>query len=65
VRRDRISDAMREHEAMVDALRRRAANELGQLMYDHMLSKCDAVCEYFREHSQEPAETTIPADADD
>lgn len=56
VRRDRISDAMREHEAMVDALRRRSANELGQLMFDHMMSKCDAVCEYFREHSQTPAE---------
>lgn len=65
VRRDRISDAMREHEAMVDALRRRDANQLGQLMYDHMQSKCDAVCEYFREHSQAPAETTAPADADD
>jgi len=65
VRRDRISDAMREHEAMIDALRRRSANELGQLMYDHMQSKCDAVCEYFREHPQTSAEMASLAASDD
>ena len=50
LRRDRLSDAMREHEAMVDALRRRNGEELSKLMFDHMRGKCDAVCEYMREH---------------
>jgi len=49
VSRDRLSDAMREHEAMVDALRRRDGERLGRLMYDHMRGKCEAVCEYLHE----------------
>jgi DNA-binding GntR family transcriptional regulator len=48
VRRDRLGDAMREHEQIVDALRRRAADELGMLMFEHMQRKCDATCEYLR-----------------
>jgi len=51
VRRDRLSDAMREHEEIVDALRRRAGEELGALMFEHMRRKCEAVCEYLREQS--------------
>ena len=51
VRRDRLGDAMREHEQIVDALRRRAADELGMLMFEHMHRKCDAVCEYLREQA--------------
>ena len=51
VRRDRLSDAMREHEEIVDALRRRAGEELGTLMFEHMRRKCEAVCEYLREQS--------------
>lgn len=50
VRRDRLSDAMREHEAIVDALRRRDGEQMSQLMYDHMRKKCEAVCEYLQEH---------------
>jgi DNA-binding GntR family transcriptional regulator len=50
VRRDRLSDAMREHEQIVDALRRRDAHALGMLMFEHMQSKCEAVCEHLREH---------------
>ncbi len=46
---ERLSDAMREHEAIIDALRRRAGEELGLLMFDHMCRKCDAVCAYVRE----------------
>jgi DNA-binding GntR family transcriptional regulator len=49
VRRDRLSDAMREHEQMVDALRRRAGDELSLIMFEHMRRKCEAVCEYLRE----------------
>jgi DNA-binding GntR family transcriptional regulator len=48
IRRDRLGDAMREHEQIVDALRRRAADELGLLMFEHMQRKCDAVCEYLQ-----------------
>ncbi|MDB5547649.1 MAG: GntR family transcriptional regulator [Tardiphaga sp.] len=49
--RDRLSDAMREHEGMIDALRRRAGEELGLLMYAHMQTKRDAVCEFMREQA--------------
>jgi DNA-binding GntR family transcriptional regulator len=63
VRRDRLSDAMREHEQIVDALRRRAVDELGMLMFDHMQRKCDAVCEYWREQLLQPAGTTDAASA--
>src|SRR5260370_34113817 len=56
VRRNRLSEAMREHEQIVDALRRRDADELGMLMFRHMQSKCDAVCEYLREEAQTVAE---------
>jgi DNA-binding GntR family transcriptional regulator len=56
VRRDRLGDAMREHEQIVDALRRRSADELGLLMFRHMQSKCEAVCEYVRDQQQ--AEST-------
>jgi DNA-binding GntR family transcriptional regulator len=52
VRRDRLGEAMREHEQIVDALRRRDADELGMLMFRHMHRKCDAVCEYLREEAQ-------------
>ncbi|HWL91975.1 MAG TPA: GntR family transcriptional regulator [Phycisphaerae bacterium] len=48
VGRDRLGDAMREHEQIVDALRRKAGDELGMLMFEHMQRKCDAVCEYLR-----------------
>jgi DNA-binding GntR family transcriptional regulator len=46
LQRDRLSDAMREHEGILDALRRRAGDELGLLMLRHMQGKCEAVCEY-------------------
>ena len=64
VHRDRLGDAMREHEQIVDALKRRSADELGLLMFQHMRGKCDAVCEYLREQQQtesarEPAAAAI------
>jgi DNA-binding GntR family transcriptional regulator len=61
VRRDRLSEAMREHEQIVDALQRRDADELGMLMFRHMQSKCDAVCEYLREEAQTVDEPPAPA----
>jgi DNA-binding GntR family transcriptional regulator len=52
VRRDRLGDAMREHEQIVDALRRRSADELGLLMFEHIRSKCEAVWEYLRSRNR-------------
>lgn len=52
VHRDRLGDAMREHEKIVDALKRRSADELGLLMFQHMQGKCEAVCEYLRDQQQ-------------
>jgi DNA-binding GntR family transcriptional regulator len=60
VRRDRLSEAMREHEQIIDALRRRDADELGMLMFRHMQSKSEAVCEYLREEAQRVAEPPAP-----
>ena len=31
-------------------LRRRDGDQMSRLMFDHMRKKCDAVCEYMREH---------------
>jgi len=52
---DRLGDAMREHEAILDALRRRAGEELGLKMFDHMQKKREAVCKYLREQSSASA----------
>jgi DNA-binding GntR family transcriptional regulator len=60
VRRDRLGDAMREHELIVDALRRRSPDELGLLMFQHMQGKCDAVCEYLRDHQQRELKAAAP-----
>ncbi|MQT15508.1 GntR family transcriptional regulator [Rhizobiales bacterium Sp-1] len=37
--RDRWSEAMREHEAILDALRRRAGPELGEILFQHLRNK--------------------------
>jgi DNA-binding GntR family transcriptional regulator len=64
VHRDRIGDAMREHEQIIDALKRRSADELGLLMFQHMQGKCAAVCEYLRDQQQtEPTGETASAAA--
>ena len=64
VHRDRLGDAMREHEQIVDALRRRSADELGMLMFRHIQGKCEAVCEYLREQQQaEPKPEALPEGA--
>lgn len=41
--RDRLSEAMREHEAILDALRRRAGAELGDILFLHLRNKLKAV----------------------
>jgi DNA-binding GntR family transcriptional regulator len=37
--RDRWGEAMREHESILDALRRRAGNELSDIMFQHLRNK--------------------------
>jgi DNA-binding GntR family transcriptional regulator len=41
--RDRWSEAMREHEAILDALRRRAAQELSDILFRHLRNKRSAL----------------------
>lgn len=40
--RDRLGEAMREHEAILDALRRRAGGELSDIMFLHLRNKLKA-----------------------
>ncbi len=47
--RDRWGEAMREHEAMLDALHRRAGAELSDILFQHLLHKRNAVVAYLRE----------------
>jgi DNA-binding GntR family transcriptional regulator len=44
-KRDRWSEAMREHEAMLDALHRRAGDELSSLLFQHLRNKRGAATE--------------------
>jgi DNA-binding GntR family transcriptional regulator len=60
VGRDRLGDAVREHEQIIDALRRRAPDELGLLMFQHMQSKCDAVCEHLRDQQRNNSTPDAP-----
>jgi DNA-binding GntR family transcriptional regulator len=43
IARDRWGEAMREHEQILDALRRRAGEELASILFDHLLKKYEAV----------------------
>lgn len=45
--RDRWGEAMREHEAILDALRRRAPQELSDILFKHLRNKRIAAVEYF------------------
>jgi DNA-binding GntR family transcriptional regulator len=56
-RRDRWGEAMREHEAMLDALRRRAGQELSEILYAHLRNKGAAAIEL--------ADTDADADLDE
>ena len=62
VHRDRLGDAMREHEQIVDALKRRSADELGLLMFQHMQGKCEAVCEYLRDQQTAESKPAAPSE---
>ena len=43
IARDRWGEAMREHELILDALRRRNGDELASILFDHLLKKYQAV----------------------
>ncbi len=50
-RRDRWGEAMREHEAILDALRRRAGSELSDILFRHLRNKAEAFMEYFQDRA--------------
>jgi DNA-binding GntR family transcriptional regulator len=59
-KRERWGEAMREHESILDALRRRAGNELSDILFRHLRNKRTAAIEHLSEadpvqRSSEPA----------
>jgi DNA-binding GntR family transcriptional regulator len=48
-KRDRWGEAVREHEAILDCLRRRAGAELGDVLFRHLRNKQTAALEYLEE----------------
>jgi DNA-binding GntR family transcriptional regulator len=48
-KRDRWGEAMREHEAILDALRRRAGSELSDILFKHLRNKRTAAVEHLKE----------------
>jgi DNA-binding GntR family transcriptional regulator len=51
-KRDRWGEAMREHEAILEALRRRAGSELSDILFKHLRNKRTAAVEYLKEGAQ-------------
>src|SRR5580693_6246351 len=47
-KRERWGEAMREHEAILDALRRRAGSELSDILFEHLRNKRTAAIEHLR-----------------
>ena len=43
---------MREHEAILEALRRRAGSELSDILFKHLRNKRTAAVEYLKEGAQ-------------
>src|SRR6202045_102867 len=57
-KRERWGEAMREHETILDALRRRASSELGDILFKHLRNKRTAAVERLKtgdEATPEPA----------
>lgn len=64
-KRDRWGEAMREHEAMLDALRRRAGLELSDILFVHLRNKRAAAIEHLAEIQQEsPSSATTPSSSE-
>ena len=53
--RERWGEAMREHEAILDALRRRAGSELSDILFEHLRNKRAAAVEHLRAGDPLPA----------
>src|SRR5258708_13508014 len=53
-KRERWSEAMREHEAILDALRRKAGSELSDILFQHLRNKGAAPIAYLAEHGSVP-----------
>ena len=45
-KRERWGEAMREHETILDALRRRAGSELSDILFQHLRNKRTAAVEH-------------------
>jgi DNA-binding GntR family transcriptional regulator len=52
-KRQRWAEAMREHEAILDALRRRAGSELSDIMFQHLRNKRMAAIEHLTEPQED------------
>jgi DNA-binding GntR family transcriptional regulator len=50
-KRDRWGEAMREHETILDALRRRSGSELSEILFRHLRNKQTAAIEHFTENA--------------
>jgi DNA-binding GntR family transcriptional regulator len=53
-KRDRWGEAMREHEAILDALHRRAGGELSDILFLHLRNKREAAVEHLSEVNPSP-----------
>ncbi|MHC2252493.1 DNA-binding GntR family transcriptional regulator [Bradyrhizobium embrapense] len=56
-KRQRWAEAMREHEAILDALRRRAGSELSDILFAHLRNKRSAAIEHLAEGPDSARET--------
>src|ERR1700751_624480 len=62
-KRQRWAEAMREHEAILDALRRRAGSELSDILFHHLRAKRAAALEHLDEiGSGTPTDGASPSD---
>lgn len=59
-KRDRWGEAMREHEAILDALRRRAGLELSDILFIHLRNKRSAAIEHLADIQQHSPSSATP-----
>lgn len=62
-KRQRWGEAMREHEAILDALRRRAGSELSDILFHHLRAKRTAALEHLDEAENGPSAEAIGSTA--
>ncbi|XIA64201.1 GntR family transcriptional regulator [Bradyrhizobium sp. TZ2] len=58
-KQQRWSEAMREHEAILDALRRRAGSELSDILFHHLRNKRTAAVEHLNDANERPAADAV------